>query len=119
MSNTQLQSMAPGDNNKHSLRDERERKFQYKDDKRRKGPNTRDGYTYRPHCSKCGIKHDQNKCPAEGKTCAKCKELNHFARMCKSVKVKERKRQVHGVEEEESEESDSELYVGLWELQMP
>jgi hypothetical protein len=33
--------------------------------------------------------------------------------MCKSkLKVKERKRQVHGVEEEESEESDSELYVG-------
>jgi hypothetical protein len=33
--------------------------------------------------------------------------------MCKSkFKVKERKRQVHGVEEEESEESDSELYVG-------
>ena len=94
------------DNNVHSLRDERERKFQYKDDKRRKGPNTRDGY--RQHCSKCGIKHDQNKCPAEGKTCAKCKKLNHFARMRKSkLKVKERKRQVHGVEEEESEESDS------------
>jgi hypothetical protein len=28
MSNTQLQSMAPEDNNVHSLRDERERKFQ-------------------------------------------------------------------------------------------
>ena len=50
MSNTQLE-----DNNVRSLRDERERKFQYKDDKRRKGPNTRDGYTYRQHCSKCGI----------------------------------------------------------------
>ena len=84
MSNTQLQRMAPEDNNVHSLRDVRERKFQYKDDKRRKGPNTRDGYTYKQHCSKCGIKHDQNKCPAEGKTCAKCKRLNHFARMCKS-----------------------------------
>jgi hypothetical protein len=46
--------------------------------------NTRDSYTYKQHCSKCGIKHDQNKCPAEGKTCAKCKKLNHFARMCKS-----------------------------------
>jgi hypothetical protein len=52
-------------------------------------------------------------------TCAKCKKLNHFARMCKSkFKVKERKRQVHGVEEEETEESDSELFVRvLWELQ--
>ncbi|CAB3979093.1 Hypothetical predicted protein [Paramuricea clavata] len=76
MSNTQLQSMAPEDNNVHSLRDERERKLPYKYDKRQKGPNTRDG-------------------------------------MCKSkFKVKERKRQEHGVEEEESEESDSELYVG-------
>jgi hypothetical protein len=113
MSNTQLQRMAPENNNVHSLRDVRERKIQYKDDKQRKGPNTRDGYTYKQHCSKCGIKHYQNKCPAEGKTCAKCKKLNHFARMCKSkFKVKERKRHVHGVEEEESEESDSELYVG-------
>jgi hypothetical protein len=92
MSNTQLQSIwhlkitMPV----HSLRDERERRFQYKDDKRRKGPNTRDGY--RQHCSKCCIKHDQNKCPAEGKTCTKCKMLNHFARMCKSkLKVKEKK----------------------------
>jgi hypothetical protein len=85
--------------------------FQYKDDKRRKGPNTRDGY--KQHSSKCGIKHDQNKCPAEGKKCAKCKKLNHFARMCKSkLNVKGIKRHVDGVEEDESQERDSQQYVG-------
>ena len=59
MSNTQLQSMTPEDKNVLSLREGRERKFQYKDDiqyKRRKGPNTRD--SYRQHCSKCGINCD-------------------------------------------------------------
>lgn len=36
-------------------------------------------------------------CPAEGKTCTKCKKLNHFARVCKA-KFQERKRDVHRVE---------------------
>lgn len=40
-------------------------------------------------CSFCGLRHQpsKEKCPAWGKTCAKCKKLNHFARQCRSVPV--------------------------------
>ncbi|KAK7865355.1 hypothetical protein R5R35_006836 [Gryllus longicercus] len=40
-------------------------------------------------CGKCGLKHEWGQCPAFGKTCRKCKALNHFARMCKSKLVYE------------------------------
>ncbi|KAE8738913.1 hypothetical protein FOCC_FOCC015591 [Frankliniella occidentalis] len=33
-------------------------------------------------CSKCGYSNDYGKCPAYGKACIKCKELNHFASRC-------------------------------------
>ena len=37
-------------------------------------------------CNKCGYHHsDQDRCPAKGKLCAKCKKYNRFARLCKSV----------------------------------
>lgn len=45
-------------------------------------------------CSKCGYNYDRNhKCPAEGKTCAKCGKRNHFAAVCRSPKP------AHAVEE--------------------
>lgn len=37
------------------------------------------------NCYKCGKYHGKNQCPAYGKTCMKCKKINHFAKMCKSV----------------------------------
>ena len=111
MSNTQLQSMAPEESNVNSLREERESKQRYKHDRQYqrnvKHQNTKQGY--KQSCSKCGIKHEKNQCPAEGKICAKCKKLNHFERVCKS-KFQERKRNIHGVEKDES--SDDDLYVG-------
>lgn len=33
-------------------------------------------------CSKCGITHIKNKCPAYGKRCLKCNKVNHFSRVC-------------------------------------
>lgn len=36
-------------------------------------------------CSRCNIRHLKGRCPAYGKTCLKCKKLNHFASVCKSV----------------------------------
>ncbi len=33
-------------------------------------------------CRRCGNRHAAWQCPAYGKTCAKCKGRNHFARMC-------------------------------------
>ena len=36
-------------------------------------------------CKKCGKLHDEiSVCPAKGKTCNKCKKLDHFDYMCKS-----------------------------------
>ena len=34
-------------------------------------------------CNFCGRNHAPRKCPAYGKTCYKCKNLNHFANVCK------------------------------------
>ena len=39
-------------------------------------------------CNFCGRSHAPRKCPAYGKACNKCRKLNHFAAMCKSVSGK-------------------------------
>ena len=36
------------------------------------------------HCGKCGKSHEQGNCPAYGKTCNKCKGINHFQAVCRS-----------------------------------
>ena len=36
------------------------------------------------HCGKCGKSHDQGNCPTYGKTCDKCKGINHFKAVCRS-----------------------------------
>lgn len=37
-------------------------------------------------CFNCGLRwHIKVRCPAEGKTCLKCGEQNHFARVCRST----------------------------------
>lgn len=37
----------------------------------------------KPTCKYCGYTHNkQGKCPAYGKTCAKCQRKNHFAKVC-------------------------------------
>uniref|UniRef100_A0A1B6CDU3 CCHC-type domain-containing protein n=1 Tax=Clastoptera arizonana TaxID=38151 RepID=A0A1B6CDU3_9HEMI len=33
-------------------------------------------------CWRCGIYHDMNRCPAYGKTCFRCKQLNHYGKQC-------------------------------------
>ena len=35
-------------------------------------------------CAKCGKSHEQGNCPAYGKTCNKCKGINHFKAVCHS-----------------------------------
>ena len=35
-------------------------------------------------CGKCGKSHEQGNCPAYGKTCNKCKGINHFKAVCRS-----------------------------------
>ena len=40
-------------------------------------------------CDYCGTEHSfgKNNCPASGKRCNKCKERNHFAKVCKSART--------------------------------
>ena len=33
-------------------------------------------------CSKCGKRHQPRSCQAFGKSCKKCKEPNHYAKVC-------------------------------------
>ena len=35
-------------------------------------------------CGKCGKSHERGKCPTYGKTCDKCKGINHFKAVCHS-----------------------------------
>ena len=34
------------------------------------------------HCDRCGKSHEQGNCPVYGKTCNKCKGINHFQAVC-------------------------------------
>ena len=34
-------------------------------------------------CGKCGKSHEQGNCPAYGKTCDRCKGINHFKAVCR------------------------------------
>lgn len=74
-------------------------------------------------CKSCGYKHKfENKCPAAGKTCAKCQGRDHFAKVCPnkserndSHRNKVYKKKVNCVGKESSsestEESDHEFYI--------
>ena len=35
-------------------------------------------------CGKCGKSHERGNCPAYGKTCDRCKGINHFKAVCRS-----------------------------------
>jgi hypothetical protein len=64
-------------------------------------------------CYRCGYEGHIAKdprCPAQGKSCNKCKMIGHFSSMCNSKKQEQRK--VHHVEEEESEYAFS-VYTGI------
>lgn len=58
-------------------------------------------------CRYCGDPHVfiKEKCPAYGKECSKCGNMNHFASMCKS-KAKKGKKHVFSMVEMESSESE-------------
>ena len=62
-------------------------------------------YNKRPQmekCTRCGGRHGKV-CPAFGTKCAKCKKLNHWAKMCKSRDPKN----VHQIEEDSDSEAES------------
>lgn len=60
------------------------------------------------YCSKCGKQHKRKECPAYGKSCAKCKQKNHFAAVCRSSnKVKK----VNELVENQKDNKNVSLYI--------
>ncbi|GAA6098905.1 uncharacterized protein K02A2.6-like [Tachysurus ichikawai] len=51
-------------------------------------------------CKKCGETHRLRQCPAFGKTCAKCKKQNHYAKMCHTRK------KIHIVQDDPDDSDD-------------
>lgn len=54
------------------------------------------------NCKYCGGSHEVRKCPAYGKKCNKCGNLNHFAKVCmKETKIRNKIKLVKDDSEEE------------------
>ena len=71
-------------------------------------------YSGTQSCGRCGRKSCQQgtKCPANGQKCSKCKKMNHFAKVCRSVSQKNQSfGQVSSAEESDSEESGGRVVV--------
>ena len=82
---------------------------------RRRNPFNRTSKTSATTCTRCGGKHDeQQKCPAIGATCHKCKKPNHYSRMCRT---RTNEKNVHSHEAEAStrnsdSESNDSFFIG-------
>ena len=101
---TQLETMA---NEDASINSFKQRKSKTERTPKEKNEHTQNKEVLSKECHKCGFKHGNNKCYAKGKRCAKCQNLNHFARVCCSQS--DAKNRVH-LEVEKA--SDDELFVG-------
>mgnify|MGYP001794878679 FL=1 len=55
-------------------------------------------------CEKCGLEHKPRQCPAYGKTCHKCGNKHHYARMCRGAGYRQNpsnsRRRVNNVNED-------------------
>ena len=62
------------------------------------------------NCKRCGQMHQPQKCPAYGQVCHKCKQRNHYSKMCQS-KPRDSSKQVS---EFRCDDSDTdELFIGV------
>ena len=67
-------------------------------------------------CGRCGTGHTrQQTCPAMGAECLKCGLRNHFARVCRTKTQSKPRSKVHGVEENISDDDESDMYVATIE----
>ncbi|ELU09913.1 hypothetical protein CAPTEDRAFT_201962 [Capitella teleta] len=55
-------------------------------------------------CRKCGYERSHQVCPAQGKTCSKCKKKNHYSKVCRSNPPKSQN--THVVNEDKYGESE-------------
>ena len=62
----------------------------------------------RMSCRNCGSAHDQASCPATGRSCHKCKKMNHFAKMCRNPRSQ--RKEVNTVDDHESDFEN--LFIG-------
>ncbi|UYV69844.1 K02A2.6-like, partial [Cordylochernes scorpioides] len=106
--NTQLREIKDRNENEPSI-STIERKISR--DFSQKAFNPRDTTSFKKlinNCTRCGAKHEINKCPAYGKVCDKCKKANHFSKLCKTAK---RERVVNLVEDTEVESDEFSLSI--------
>ncbi|GFY39567.1 hypothetical protein TNIN_109851 [Trichonephila inaurata madagascariensis] len=64
-------------------------------------------------CKQCGKIHEKKKCPAYGTKCRNCDGRNHWAKMCRTQRNKEKNmaaRRVNAIEE--SSENSKTIYIG-------
>ena len=69
-------------------------------------------------CAYCGYSHQKQKCPAWGKTCAKCGRRNHFAGKCLAVGRQEQRKHVRNMADEELSEEAIVLNMELEKRRM-
>ena len=78
-------------------------------DKKQKQQSSAQASTSAPKCQNCGNNHPDttDSCPARGKICSYCKKRNHFVRMCRKLKSKNRR--VHEVQDNNDSDDFSEF----------
>lgn len=72
------------------------------------------GTNYIKNCGRCGSDHVPYRCPANGKTCAICKRLHHFAKVCRNkntVNFAESDTRDHGYYVNQSDSNDRNNHV--------
>ena len=57
-------------------------------------------------CTRCGYRHGDRTCPAQGKRCRKCDRPNHFAHCCRQGTRPTSSRPVHALEEEQPSDGE-------------
>ncbi|XP_054723301.1 uncharacterized protein K02A2.6-like [Uloborus diversus] len=62
-------------------------------------------------CKKCNRKHKRSECPAYGKHCYRCGNLNHFSSVCKSRNIREISYSEPESSTNERQDNNTDIYV--------
>ena len=70
----------------------------------------------RKYQCRCGAGHTrQQTCPTMGAECHKCRQPNHFARVCRSKTQRKPRPKVHGIKQDSSDEDEGDMFVAVIE----
>ena len=76
-------------------------KFKKKEFSQKMKENKFSSHKQKVDCTRCGRKHERNRCPAAKETCRECDKVGHFAKMCfTKVKGKAGAKEVRAVPQE-------------------